>query len=70
MTDPIDIDISDNSTEPETASNNFNYIPEEKVENVKLPQEVIPNLKKSRLVRPKSPPPPIPTLMGKIIFNN
>lgn len=66
LTDPINIDISEDSTDVETRTNTLNYIPEEKTTTVIESQpEVIQNLKKTKLSRPKCPPPPVPTILGK-----
>lgn len=62
MTDPID--ISEDSKEVERLE------PETKIE--KLVEELTDgarNLKKSRLSRPKSPPPPVPLELGKFFLS-
>lgn len=67
LTDPINVDITESSTEEETGNRISKEKSEEKVEmNGSVPDNNR-NLKKSKLSRPKSPPPPVPVVMGKFL---
>lgn len=65
LTDPINVDICDNSIEEETGNKISEEMSQEKIGS---PSDTNRNLKKSKLSRPKSPPPPVPTVLGKLIF--
>lgn len=69
LTDPINIDICENSTEEETGNLITKEVPEEKTEaRVESPPDIIRSSKKSKVSRPKSPPPPIPIIQGEYVL--
>lgn len=69
LTDPINIDLSDDITEPQREINTLGSIPEQKTNTtLETAPSITRNLKKTKLTRPSYPPPPVPTLLGKYLL--